>query len=161
MKIKTTCFNQQVYQNKVRFRHFKEGEDEQLRCTIQNSVFAAEDRVPLVPEDISFEEYEDYYIKNFGVFIYNNNGQAIGYGQIILNRGLYTMVNIGVINNYRRQGYGELLVKYLVEFCYNNSIKNIYIRVERKNTKALSLYNKVGFRECKSIFTWYKNIDFF
>lgn len=161
MRMKTTCFDEQVNENKVIFRHLKEGEDEELRCAIQNSVFYDENRIPLEVEDISCEENEDYYINNFGVFICDNNGQPIGYGQIILNKGLYTIVNLGIIDKYRQQGYGEMLVKYLVEFCYNNSIKNIYIRVEKKNTKALSLYNKIGFREYQSILTWYKNIDLF
>ena len=161
MKMNTTCFDKQVDENKVIFRHLKEGEDEELRCKIQNSVFYDENRVPLDTEDISYEEDEEYYINNFGVFIYNNNGQPMGYGQIILSNGLYTIVNLGILDTYRQQGYGELLVKYLVEFCYNNSINNIYIRVEKKNTKALSLYNKIGFREIKSIITWCRNIDLF
>ena len=161
MKMNTTCFDKQVDENKVIFRHLKEGEDEELRCKIQNSVFYDENRVPLDTEDISYEEDEEYYINNFGVFICNNNGQPMGYGQIILSDGLYTIVNLGILDTYRQQGYGELLVKYLVEFCYNNSINNIYIRVEKKNTKALSLYNKIGFREIKSIITWRRNIDLF
>jgi len=161
MKMNTTCFDKQVDENKVIFRHLKEGEDEELRCKIQNSVFYDENRVPLDTEDISYEEDEEYYINNFGVFICNNNGQPMGYGQIILSNGLYTIVNLGILDTYRQQGYGELLVKYLVEFCYNNSINNIYIRVEKKNTKALSLYNKIGFREIKSIITWCRNIDLF
>ena len=161
MKMNTTCFDKQVDENKVIFRHLKEGEDEELRCKIQNSVFYDENRVPLDTEDISYEEDEEYYINNFGVFICNNNGQPMGYGQIILSNGLYTIVNLGILDTYRQQGYGELLVKYLVGFCYNNSINNIYIRVEKKNTKALSLYNKIGFREIKSIITWRRNIDLF
>ena len=161
MRMKTTCFDKQIDENETIFKHFKEGEDEELRCTIQNSVFYDENRIPLIPMDISCEEDEDYYIKNFGVFICNKDGQPIGFGQIIINKRLYTIVNLGVIDEYRQQGYGELLVKYLVGFCYNNSINNIYIRVEKKNTKALSLYNKIGFREIKSIITWRRNIDLF
>ena len=52
-----------------------------------------------------------------------------------------------------------MLVKYLVELCYKNSIKNVYIRVDKNNLKALSLYNKIGFKEYESFVTWYKNID--
>ena len=159
MTMKTTCFDKQGSKDKVIFKHFKEGHDEELRCTIQNSVFYDKNRIPLIAEDISSEENEDYYINNFGVFICESNGQAIGYGQIILSDGFYTIVNLGILDDYRQQGYGELLVKYLVEFCHNNSIKDIYIRVEKRNTRALSLYKKIGFNEYESIVTMNKNID--
>ena len=159
MMMETTCFDKEQSNNKVIFKHFKEGHDEELRCTIQNSVFYDKHRIPLIAEDISCEENEDYYLNNFGVFICENNGRAIGYGQVILSNGLYTIVNLGILADYRQQGYGELLVKYLIEFSYNNSIKDIYIRVEKKNTKALSLYNKIGFKEYQSIVALDKNID--
>jgi len=159
LMMKTTCFDKQESKNKVIFRHFKESLDEELRCTIQNSVFYDKNRIPLITEDIFSEENEDYYINNFGVFISDSNGQAVGYGQIILSDGFYTIVNLGILADYRQQGYGELLVKYLVEFCHNNSIKDIYIRVEKKNTKALSLYKKIGFNEYEPIVTMHKNID--
>lgn len=161
MRIKITSFNKQFNENEGIFKHFQEGQDEELRCTIQNSVFYDKNRIPLIIDDVYCEQYEDYYIKNFGVFICNDEGQTVGYGQIILNRGLYTIVNLGILHDYRNQGYGELLVKYLIELCNKNSIKTIYIRVEKNNTKALSLYNKLGFKEYKSIVTWYKNIDLF
>ena len=145
----------------VIFKHFKEGEDEELRCKIQNSVFYDENRVSLSISDISDEEYEDYYINDFGVFICKNDGQAIGYGQVILNNSDYTIVNLGILKEFRYLGYGELLIKYLIELCYKNSIKNIYIKVERENLSALSLYKKIGFREYNSIISWYKNINLF
>jgi len=159
MKMKTQSFHK--LENEIIFRHLIEGNDEELRCTIQNSVFYDKDRIPLDVDDITSEESEDYYINNFGVFICESNGEAIGYGQVILNKGLYTIVNLGILEMYRQRGYGELLVKYLVEFCFNNAIKEIYIKVEKKNIKALSLYNKIGFKETQSIVTWYKNIDSF
>ena len=159
MKMRTTNFKKYCPENKVVFKHFKEGQDEELRCKIQNSVFDEKNRIPLSVGDVRCEEDEEYYIKNFGVFICKNNGQAVGYGQIILNRGLYTIVNIGILNEYRKQGYGEMLVNYLIELCYKSSIPIVYIRVEKNNHKALSLYRKIGFKEYESFVTWCKNID--
>lgn len=160
MRMKTTCFNN-ISGNKEIFKHLKEGQDEELRCEIQNSVFYDEDRVPLIEEDITSEECQEYYLKNFGVFICNDEGQAIGYGQVIFSKGIYTIVNLGIVDDYRQQGYGELLVKYLIEFCYKKSIEKIYIRVEKNNSKALSLYNKIGFKRYKSIVIWFRDIELF
>ena len=159
MKIKTVNFNKQISDKKVMFRHFQEGQDEKLRCEIQNSVFNEKNRIPLSVEDVFREEDEDYYIRSFGVFICNDLGQAIGYGQIIYNKGLYTIVNLGILDEYRHQGYGEMLVNYLIELCNKNSIKYVYIRVDKNNYKALSLYNKVGFKEYQSFVTWYKEVN--
>lgn len=161
MKMKTDTFYKIVNENNIMFKHFKEGEDEELRCKIQNSVFYDKNRIPLSISDISDEEYEDYYINNFGVFICTNDGQAIGYGQIIINKNAHTIVNLGILEAYRHQGYGELLIKYLIELCCKNSIKNVYIRVERDNVNALCLYKKIGFKEYNPIFSWYKDIDLF
>jgi len=161
MNMKTDAFYNMVNENNVMFKHFKEGEDEELRCKIQNSVFYDENRIPLSISDVSDEEYEDYYINDFGVFICRNNGQAVGYGQVILNKNAHTIVNLGILEAYRHQGYGELLIKYLIELCYKNSIKNVYIRVERDNINALYLYKKIGFKEYNPIFSWYKDIDLF
>lgn len=159
MKIKTSDFGIGNNTKQIIFKHFKEGQDEELRCKIQNSVFNDKNRIPLSIEDVYREEDEDYYISNFGVFVYNELGQAIGYGQIIYKEGLYTIVNIGILRDYRKQGYGEMLVKYLIELCHKNSIKNVYIRVDKNNTSALSLYNKIGFKEYQSFVSWYKEIN--
>ena len=159
MKMEATTFNNHPNENEVIFKHFKEGKDEEIRCKIQNSVFDEKNRIPLTIGDVRCEEDEEYYIKNFGVFICKEDGQAVGYGQIICNKGLYTIVNLGILDKYRKQGYGEMLVKYLIELCHKHSIRNVYIRVEKSNHKALSLYSKIGFKEYESFVTWYKNIE--
>lgn len=159
MKINTAPYNNNSNKYKIIFKHFKEGQDEELRCKIQNSVFHEKDRIPLSEGDIRIEEDEDYYLKDFSVFICEEDGHAIGYGQIIYNKGLYTIVNLGILYEYRKQGYGEMLVEYLIELCYKHSIQNVYIRVDKNNDKALSLYNKIGFKEYESFITWYKNIE--
>lgn len=158
MKLNTKNQIDEIHQNKCIFRHFKEGQDEKLRCAIQNSVFNDKNRIPLSVDDIYREEEEYYYLKNFGVFVYDNNRQIAGYGQVILNEDLYTIVNIGILAQHRKKGYGEMLVRYLINLCYNNSIKEVYIKVEKNNEKALSLYNKIGFKEYEAFVSWYKDI---
>ncbi|MGN0143919.1 MAG: GNAT family N-acetyltransferase [Clostridium sp.] len=143
--------------DEVEFKHFVKNRDEALRCRIQNSIFFSKDRTPLNPDDIFEEENQDYYINEFSVFLCVNNKYA-GYGQIILSNGLYTIVNFGIIEEYRCQGYGQNLLDYLIELCRINSINDIYIRVEKDNYKAVSLYKKIGFKEHGLYNTWYKCI---
>lgn len=141
-----------------RFRHFIKKKDEKLRCLIQNSVFDDKDRIPLTVKDIYAEEEEEYYLDNFGVFIYKDSDTIVGYGQVIFNNGQYTIANLGILEAYRGQGFGEELVRYLLWFCNKNSIKEVNIRVEKNNVKAISLYTKVGFKEYNSLTTWLKVI---
>lgn len=143
--------------DEVEFKHFVKNRDEDLRCRIQNDIFYSKDRNPLSPDDIFEEEDQDYYINEFSVFLCVHDKYA-GYGQIIFSNGLYTVVNFGIIKEYRGQGYGQILLEYLVELCRINSINDIYIRVEKDNYKAVSLYKKVGFKEYNLYDTWYKCI---
>lgn len=161
MNMETFSFTKIDTNEEIYFRYFIEGEDEELRCKIQNSVFYDKNRIPLCPSDIKDEEDEDYYLSNFGVFICKSDGQAIGYGQVIYSNGKYTIVNLGILKSYRQRGYGEILLKYLIELCYNNSIKYVYIKVERTNISALSLYKKIGFKEDNPILSLYKKINLF
>ena len=78
----------------------------------------------------------------------------IGYGQVILNRGKYTIVNLGVIKEHRGMRYGEELLKYLINLCICKNISEIYIRVDKNNIPALRLYTKLGFREYSSYSVW-------
>lgn len=141
----------------VTFKHFIKNCDEKLRCDVQNEIFYDENRVPLNAEDIFDEENQDYYVDDFSVFLYVSN-ECAGYGQIILSDNLYTIVNFGILKKYRCCGYGYTLLNYLIKLCSINNIDNVYIRVEKDNHNAISLYNKAGFKEHISYDTWFKCI---
>lgn len=136
------------------FEHFKKNKHENLRCDIQNLIFDSKDRVPLSITDIFVEEDEKYYLDDFSVFIAIDSCTPIGYGQVILNRGKYTIVNLGIIEKYRGNGYGEELLKYLIKLCIDRNIYDIYIRVDKSNIPALNLYTKVGFKVYSEYSVW-------
>ncbi|WP_315081278.1 GNAT family N-acetyltransferase [uncultured Clostridium sp.] len=141
------------FKKNINFKIFTQREDESLRCFIQNSVFRDNDRIPLVPYDIKLEEEEDYYINDLCVFIMIGN-VAIGYGQVISKKDLYTIVNVGILDDYRKKGYGEILIKYLIYLCYKRHVSHVTINVDVNNYKALNLYKKIGFEEYGKITTW-------
>lgn len=138
----------------VSFRKFNKNKDEFLRCNIQNSIFYDKSRLPLKPKDIRFEEKQSYYNENFCIFILDSNNNEIGYGQIIFNNNIYTIVNLGIISEYRSKGYGEDLLIYLINLAYKNNISEIFIRVEENNFKAFNLYKKIGFQMIGHYATW-------
>ena len=109
--------------------------DEELRCKLQNSIFSASTRVPLEVEDIENDIEQDYYIKDLSLFIKVNN-IAIGYGQIIYNRDMYTVVNFGILKEFRNYGFGKVLLNHLIQSAKNKNICNLYIRVEETNEEV-------------------------
>lgn len=127
--------------------------DEELRCKIQNSVFSATTRIPLEVEDIQNDIEQDYYMEDLSLFIKLNN-IAIGYGQIIFNRDMYTVVNLGILKEFRGYGFGKILLNELINAAKKMQINELFIRVEENNYSALKLYNWIGFKSKSIINKW-------
>jgi len=127
--------------------------DEELRCKIQNSVFSATTRIPLEVEDIQNDIEQDYYMEDLSLFIKLNN-IAIGYGQIIFNRDMYTVVNFGILKEFRGYGFGKILLNELINAAKKMQINELFIRVEENNYSALKLYNWIGFKSKSIINKW-------
>jgi len=49
----------------------------------------------------------------------------------------------GVTKNYRRKGYGKILFKYFINFCYLNNIK-YFLVTNKKDSLASLFYKKMG-----------------
>lgn len=137
----------------ISFDIFTVGSDEKSRCQIQNDIFSECNRVPLTIEDIYSDINQDYYINDLSLFI-KVNDMRIGYGQIVFNKGIYTVVNFGIINEYRHMGYGRSLLNKLINLSKEKGIKTLYIRVDENNIKARNLYENTGFREKHIISRW-------
>lgn len=127
--------------------------DEELRCKMQNSIFSASTRIPLEIQDIENDIEQDYYINELSLFI-KLNDIAIGYGQIIYNRDMYTVVNFGLINEFRGYGFGKILLNSLITKVKSMNIDELFIRVEENNYSALKLYNWIGFSPKSIINRW-------
>ena len=127
--------------------------DEELRCKIQNSVFSATTRIPLEVEDIQNDIEQDYYMEDLSLFIKLNN-IAIGYGQIIFNRDMYTVVNFGILKEFRGYGFGKILLNELINAAKKMQINELFIRVEENNYSTLKLYNWIGFKSKSIINKW-------
>lgn len=137
----------------IKFKTFSIGEDEKIRCNLQNDIFSEWNRVPLTVEDIYNDLNQDYYINDLSIFIEVNN-RRVGYGQIVFNRDIYTVVNFGIINEYRGKGYGRELLNKLIILSKEKRIKNLYIRVDESNIKARNLYEYCGFTEKYMVSRW-------
>ena len=77
--------------------------------------------------------------------LYNNMGELVAYAGTwhILEEAHIT--NIAVDINHKRKGYGEALLKRIIDDCYKEMIKYITLEVRVSNTAAINLYSKYGF----------------
>lgn len=134
-------------------RIFDPGKDEILRCDIQNDIFEQLNRLPLTTEDIYADMVQDYYINELCILAILNN-EYIGYGQIIYNRSMFTIVNFGIVSKYRGLGFGNLFLNEMIEYAKKYGIENLYIRVDSDNIKAINLYRKIGFLDENKVLVW-------
>lgn len=54
------------------------------------------------------------------------------------------LYEIGVSENYRRQGIAKALIQQLVEYCQQNNIEVIFLGTELENDAAKQLYLSTG-----------------
>lgn len=144
-------------QEDVSFAEYAKNKDAKIRCEIQNNIFENENRAPLSIDDIYYDEKQDYFLDNMSLFM-KLKEKYIGYGQIIYTRGLYMIVNFGVIKEFRSKGYGRVFLNALIKHFKEKINSNIFIRVDSNNKIARKLYEKSGFMDKGIISTWlYEN----
>lgn len=141
----------------VSIRNLNIGKDEILRCNIQNDIFAQLDRKPLNVDDIYADMTQDYFIQDL-CFLGMINNDYIGYGQIIFNRNMYTIVNFGIVAKYRGKGLSKIFLSKIINAAKNYGIAELFIRVDSTNLKAINLYKWIGFKEVNKILVWERKV---
>ena len=54
--------------------------------------------------------------------------------------------DLGVKENFRNNGIGKSLIKFLIEYSKQNNIQDIFVDTEQiDNEEAIAFYNKTGF----------------
>lgn len=83
--------------------------------------------------------------ENSVAFIAVDNEVICGYCGVntILDEGYIT--NVAVLENYRKQGIGRMLVNALVDFAKDKSLAFLTLEVRKSNIPAINLYSKNGF----------------
>ena len=142
-----------IFDQKLQFKVFQKGKDEQKRCELQNEIFKTDTRVPLTLEDIYFDEVQDYYFEKGAIFL-KQNDKYVGYGQIIMENDIPVIVNFGILKEFRGKKYGKALLIYLLKLIYSSGFNKIIIKVKSSNYIALHLYTSMGFHIESEIYNW-------
>ncbi len=89
---------------------------------------------------------------NREAYLMKANGHYIASCDLVYDYGEYTEENIRIYlsrlivkKEYRNQGIGQELLKYMIELCKGNGYQQITIGVDTDNKNALHIYKKSGF----------------
>lgn len=149
LKLDLSKFNKKNKEG-FNFKPFVKGKDESIRCEIQNEIFYEENRIPLKTKDIVYECNRKAFLEKLAFFELKDD-TIIGYGQILILKGKYTVANFGIIEAFRGKGYGEALLIHLLNQAKLQELKEVYIKVKSNNLKAINLYKKMGFEESSEV----------
>lgn len=152
--------DEKALKENISFVKFTKDVNEQDRCDLQNNIFNDDDRIPIEVDDIYFDEDQDYYIDE-GLILMKKDNEFIGMGQLIDIDNNLTLVNFGIIESYRHNGYAHILLKKLINVAFeiNENLNKslLYLKVDKKNDQAYKLYTNAGFKFSKSILEWNYN----
>lgn len=93
-----------------------------------------------IQHELAHSDLTTYYV------LEDDMGTIAGYAGLwhVVDEGQIT--NIALLKTYRRQGYGEHLLRVLMEDAWKNNCMNIFLEVRFSNIAALALYKKLGYK---------------
>lgn len=101
------------------------------------------------------EELKEYiYKENYRSFLVKENNKTIGFFEIDIKDSETAYFDVGLIQNFRGQGYGKKLLEKIIMKLKERGIKNICLIVIERNDIAFNLYKKRGFEIFEKISDW-------
>lgn len=101
-------------------------------------------RTAVFENELNFEReyiYDDYDSFGKNVLLYDS-GKAVGTGRLIFKDGKYLIDKICVLKEFRKNAYGELIIRMLVRKAVDMGAEKTYVHID--NTLR-NLFEKIGF----------------
>jgi [ribosomal protein S18]-alanine N-acetyltransferase len=95
----------------------------------------------------SREQFLDELINNpFALYyVYEKEGLIVAYVGLWDNGDIAQITTLGVDQNHQNQGIGKKMMLYVIELCLSHHIENLTLEVRVSNSKAIHLYQTLGF----------------
>ena len=74
--------------------------------------------------------------------VYDENGVPAATGRIVVNSGDFSVGRVAVLPEYRKKGYGTLVMQVLINACYSMGSERQYLHSQ---VSARGFYEKLGF----------------
>ncbi|MYL64301.1 GNAT family N-acetyltransferase [Bacillus hwajinpoensis] len=94
---------------------------------------------------------EEASLEGMDVFLAEWNQSVIGKVHIELQNGVGGIYGLGVLPEYRRQGFGREILMKAVKKLREKQAQQILLQVAVKNKQALNLYQSCGFKETSTM----------
>ena len=95
------------------------------------------------------------YIETF--LFYNKNKIPIGIGIFSIACKEVEIIKFGIKNDFRKRGIGFFCLKHIINIYKIKKKENIFLEVSTKNTNAINLYLKLGFKKINIRERYYQN----
>ena len=85
-------------------------------------------------------------------FITMNGDEMVGYCVYTMDPGIFTqerkacLYSIAIDSHYQGQGHARYMIEKTMAYLRQNSISSVYLHVRPENTKAIKLYESLGFK---------------
>ncbi len=106
--------------------------------------------------DILKEEKANPYLK---YCFYVGNNKILGYITYLDIYDRFEISNIYVLREFRGNGIASKMLQFVIDEGLNKKINNITLEVNSKNTSAIALYHKYGFKEVAIRSGYYSGTD--
>ncbi len=106
--------------------------------------------------DILEEEKTNPYLK---YCFYVGNNKILGYITYLDIYDRFEISNIYVLREFRGNGIASKMLQFVIDEGLNKKINNITLEVNSKNTSAIALYHKYGFKEVAIRSGYYSGTD--
>jgi ribosomal protein S18 acetylase RimI-like enzyme len=99
------------------------------------------------------------------IFVSEVDDEVVGYANTWTNYSIWsrgktlTVDDLYIAAPFRRNGIGEKMMEYLIEFAKQNGYRRVQLHAELTNDRAHNLYRKLGFVEEEIVF-FMKQIEF-
>lgn len=86
---------------------------------------------------------ENSFLKHF---VYEKDGEVVGFYIISCIADLVEIFTIAVDKDHRQEGIGSSLLTHLISYAEDQKASEIWLEASTKNTAAVNLYKKYGFK---------------
>ena len=80
-----------------------------------------------------------------GWVLVDDQDRVHGFLIVLMGKDECQIMNIGIAPRYQQQGYGKLLLGYLIDYLKSLMNKHILLEVRASNRPAIKLYQSMGF----------------
>ena len=105
---------------------------------------------------LDIEKFVNNFNKNDYVLVIDFDEKIVGYMIFRVVDDFIEIFKICIMSEYRKKGFGFLLIKYICD-NFNKDIYKIILEVRAKNKIAINFYERVGFKKIFIKKNYYKN----